>query len=127
MPDTAARGYKPIPVAEAERLSMLYGKSEVVILVYDTASQMTHITTFGKSAFDKENAAAAGEKCGHAIGADLSRKQVWEDFHNDYDPALFKECLDLLGKFRLEPYCKSELIQQAEKILKAKKEGVMPP
>ena len=83
--------YKQVPVSEAQRLSIEYQKDQVVILCYDRRHELTHTTTFGVTAFDKENAAAVGELCSQAIGCDLSKKQTFEDFHNDYKPALFKE------------------------------------
>jgi len=76
------------------------------------------------SAFDKENAAAAGEICADAIGADLGRKQSFEDFHKDYDPALFKECLDLLTLIRGRNGCTEPMVVQAGLILKAAGRGV---
>lgn len=88
--------YQPVPVETAKSIATEFNKSMVVILSYDAASGQTHTTTYGVSAVDKENAAAAGEKATAAIGSDLSRRVVFEDFHRDYDPARLKECLELL-------------------------------
>jgi hypothetical protein len=88
--------YQPVPVSEASRICDEYAKSMVVILCYDAKFQMTHTTTYGVSAFDKENAAAAGALVTKAIGADLSKKQTFEDFHASYDPAVYKQALELL-------------------------------
>jgi hypothetical protein len=114
--------YKPIPVAEAKRLSTDYAKSMVVILAWDPAHQLTHTTTYGVEAFDKENAAAVGVLCSKAIGSDMSKKQDFEDFHRDYDPALYRESLELLTTIRGRQGCTPQMLQQAERILKAAEE-----
>lgn len=88
--------YKSVPVAEALRIANQYSKSMVVILCYDREHEKTHTTTYGVTAFDKENAAAVGEIVTKAIGADLSQKQTFEDFHRDYKPAVYKQALELI-------------------------------
>jgi hypothetical protein len=92
--------YKPVPVEAAKQIAEHYDKDMVVILSYDSVHEMTHTTTYGKTAFDKENAAAAGEICAKAIGSDLSRKQIFEDFHDDYSPAKLREALEENAKLR---------------------------
>lgn len=116
--------YKPIPVEVAREIAEQFHKVQVVILAYDSLYQLTHATTYGETAFDKENVAAAGELCSQAIGADLSRKQTFEDFHRDYDPANYKEALDLLALIRSRNGCNPVMVQQADRILKAAGRGV---
>jgi hypothetical protein len=88
--------YRPVPVQAAEYIAKTFNKSMVVVLAYDRVHAKTHTTTYGVSAIEKEQAAAVGEVCTNTIGADLSRKIVYEDFHRDYDPARFKESLEVL-------------------------------
>ena len=95
MPD-----YKPVPVHIAHQISKEFEKSMVVILCYDPVYELTHVTTYGASAWDKEQAAAVGEMCSQAVGGDLSRKQMFEDFHRDYDPARAKEAMESLMSIR---------------------------
>lgn len=111
--------YKPVPVSVAQAIALTYDKSQVVVLTYDPVYQCTHTTTFGVEPFDKENAAAAGEICTKAIGADLSKKQTFEDFHDDYDPAVYKAALDFIQKFVARNMGPPVIVQQAEQILKA--------
>lgn len=83
--------YKPVPVSEARRIAATYSKSMVVILCYDAVHALTHTTTYGESAFEKERAAAVGKLCAETIGSDLSKTTCYEDFHRDYDPARYRE------------------------------------
>lgn len=89
-------GYAPVPVLVAEAIALQYKKSQVIILAWDAKHKLLHTTTYGVEAFDKESAAAAGEIASKALGSDLSKKKVFEDFHQDYDPALFKEAIEIL-------------------------------
>lgn len=116
--------YKQVPVAIAKQIAEQCDKSQVVILAYDPVHMLTHTTTYGVSAFDKENAAAAGELLSKTMGCDLGRKVEYEDFHRDFDPALFKEALDLLATIRGRNGCNDQMVQQAERILKAAGRGV---
>lgn len=90
--------YIPIPVEAAKQIAGQYQKSSVVILAYDERHEVTQTTTYGTTPFHKENAAAIGFICSQAIGCDLSKKQVFEDFHKDYDPAIYKAAMELLKK-----------------------------
>lgn len=92
MPD-----YKPVPVEAARKIAVKFDKSMVVILAYDPAHQLTHTTTYGVSAIEKEQAAAAGELLARTIGADLNQKTEFEDFHKDYDPARYRQCQEALA------------------------------
>lgn len=89
---------QPVPVSVAKDIAERFGKSSVVILCYEPATERTFTTTYGVTPFDKENAAAAGSICAKALGSDLSRKQVFEDFHHDYDAANYKAAVELMQK-----------------------------
>jgi hypothetical protein len=116
--------YQPVPVAEAKRISDQYAKSMVVILVYDPVYCLTHTTTYGVSAFDKENAAASGEIAARALGSDLGRRQNHDDFHDDYSPALYREALEILKTIRSRNGTTPVQVQQIERLLKAAGNGV---
>ena len=88
--------YKEVPVVVASIIADNFDKSQVVILCYDAVYETTHVTTWGKSKFDKENAVAIGEICTNAIGCDMGKKQTFKDFHQDYSPALYKRAVDML-------------------------------
>ena len=109
--------YKSVPVHVAKAISEQYDKSMVVVLAYDPVHELTHTTTYGVSAFDKENAAAAGEKATVALGGDLANRIEWEDFHSDMKPALFKESLELLRRIVDARWASDDDICQAERIL----------
>jgi hypothetical protein len=116
--------YKPIPVSEARAIADDYGKDIVVILCWDAEHGLTHTTTYGVTAFDKENAAAAGEICAKALGADLGKKQFHEDFHGDYSPARLKALEEACPLLRdacvetLNNFTGSELVQTVAANLK---------
>ncbi len=110
--------YLQVPVSVARDIAERFSKSQVVILCYDADHEMTHTTTFGRSAFDKENAAAVGEKLAQAVGGDLGRKQVFEDFHTDCSAAQFKEAVDLLQTIARRNGTTPQMIQQVERFLK---------
>jgi len=111
--------YHPVPVSVAVSIAENFQKSMVVILCYDPVHQKTHTTTYGVSAWEKEQAAAVGEICALAVGSDLSRKVDYEDFHKNYDPALYRESLELLKLIRARNGCTPPMCQQADRILKA--------
>ena len=111
--------YLEVPVAAAKSLADVYRKSQVVILCYDKEHNLTHTTTYGVSAFDKENAAATGELVTKAIGCDLSKKQPFEDFHKNYDPAHYKVACELIQKLFNRHDGSPWAMQQMEEFLKA--------
>ena len=116
--------YIPVPVEAAKHIAKLYQKSIVVIMCYDPVHGLTHTTTYGVSAFDKENAATAGDICAKALGSDLSKRQTFEDFRDDYDPALFKESMDILGVINRRQGTTPVQLQQIERLLKLFGKGV---
>lgn len=90
--------YLPVPVQAAKFLSERFRKSMVVILSFDPEFELTHCTSYGVQAFDKEQAAAIGERCVQEVcGGDLSRKVSFEDFHHNMDPARLREAQELLA------------------------------
>lgn len=105
--------YQPVPVAEAKSISDRYSKNQVVILAYDSNHELTHATTYGVTAFDKENSAAIAALCVETIGGDLSKKISYEDFHEDMDPARFRETQEALHKSNCE---RAELLEQLSRI-----------
>jgi hypothetical protein len=110
--------YREVPVMIAKEIAEIYGKNQVVILCYDAEHELTHTTTYGVTAFDKENAAAVGQKVTQAIGCDLGKKHVFEDFHQDYDPAFFKEAIDLLRVAQRRQGFTDAQLQAVEELLK---------
>ena len=54
--------YKPIPIAAAKRIAEDYDKDQVIILTWDAAHGQTHVTTYGKTLRDCEQAAEGGNK-----------------------------------------------------------------
>lgn len=111
--------YQPIPVAAARQICEAHGKSIAVIIAYDPVHECTHTTTYGVAAVEKENAAAMGELCTQAIGGDLSRKQVFEDYHQTYEPAVLAECLELLRRAVARQGMTLADVAQAERVLKS--------
>lgn len=111
--------YKPIPVEDAREIAAKYDKTMVVILAWDPKFQVTHTTTYGVSAFEKEQAAAAGEIACQALGGDLSRKSTFEDFHENYDPALLREATEILKTIRSRNGTNSHMLQRIERWLDA--------
>ena len=110
--------FKPVPVASAKMIADKFSKSQVVIMAFDPEHKATATATYGVTAFDKENAAAAGEFLAKQLGNDLAKKVTLEDFHKDYDPASAKamlECLQWLFKRRA---CPPFELQRIEETLK---------
>jgi hypothetical protein len=111
--------YVPIPVHTAKSIADNYAKSMVVILAYDPIFQVTHTTTYGKDAWEKEQAAAVGEKCSLAIGADLNKQTEFEDFHKDYDPAALREATEILQDIARRQDSSPHTLLRVERWLKA--------
>lgn len=87
-----------IPVEEAKRIAEKFGKTHVVITAYDRREQMTYTATYGVEAQDKVEAARMGEIFAGAAGCDLSKSTMYEDFRKDFQPALFRESVELMRK-----------------------------
>ena len=52
--------YKGIPITCAKEISKVYEKPIVCIVTFDDNHGLTHVTTYGKSIKDSENAANLG-------------------------------------------------------------------
>jgi hypothetical protein len=110
--------YIEVPVFVAKEIAEVYRKSQVIISSWDSEHGLLHTTTYGKEAFDKESAAAAGEICAKALGSDLSKKKEFEDFHKDYDPAFLREALELLNVVHHRQGITAPQLQQVERLLR---------
>lgn len=110
--------YLPVPVDVARAISENYSKSMVVILCYDDVHEVTHTTSYGREAFDKENAAAAAVLCTKAVGGDLSRKQEYEDFHNNYDAAKLRTAQEIFIRIWRHQGITAVDLQQIERWLR---------
>jgi hypothetical protein len=60
--------YKNIPIAAAKRVAKEYDKDQVIILTWDKAFNKTHVTTFGKTMEDCDQAAEGGNRLKKALG-----------------------------------------------------------
>ena len=69
-----------IPVAAARMIGHDYNKSLVVILAYDPHENRLHTVTWGREAQEKSLAAEAGDKCTAVLGADLSKRETFQDY-----------------------------------------------
>ncbi len=110
--------YCEIPVHVAKSIAETFQKDQVIILAFDAEHQLTHTTTYGKTAVDKENAAAAGELLSKTLGCDLGKKVEYEDFHRDYDPAIYRESLELLTLIARRGGTTAVQLQAIERLLK---------
>lgn len=90
--------YKPIPINEAWRIAQDYRKSHVVIVCYDADHHKTHLTTYGRTAEQKVQAAKLGEILLAATGANMAKLpgDDEEDFRLQFDAAMYAEAKDLL-------------------------------
>ena len=59
---------KHIPILEAKAISKKYNYPEVVIFAYDPETKNQHVTTFGQSQAQCEDAARAGNHLKRALG-----------------------------------------------------------
>lgn len=106
-----------VPTAVARQICWTFNKVQCVILCYDREHNLTHTTTYGMTAFDKENAAAVGEACTKAIGGDLSQRIGYEDFHRDYKPAIYREAIELLRGIHAAGALLPETFKRVEALL----------
>lgn len=111
--------YKPIPVEAAREIAAKYDKTMVVVLAWDPVHRLTHATSYGVSAFEKEQAAGVADICTEAIGGDLSKKRTVEDFHRNYDPALYCEASEILAEIFRRHGTTPHMLQRIERWRKA--------
>ena len=71
--------YVPVPVEAARRIARDWSKDIVVVLSFDHAHGLTHLTSYGRTAGDK---AVAAELAGEIAEdyADMTRVTSFEDF-----------------------------------------------
>lgn len=59
---------KRIPISTAKRICEEYGYSQVIIHAFDIETGIQHVTTFGKSIEDCDNAAKGGNAIKKMLG-----------------------------------------------------------
>jgi hypothetical protein len=65
MTDTA---YKDIPIDVAKRIAEEFDKNQVIIVTWDEAHGRTHVTTYGKTLEECQQAAKGGNIVKRALG-----------------------------------------------------------
>lgn len=64
--------YKPIPIKAAKAISEAYDKNQVIIVTWDKEHGMTHVTTYGRTLEECDQAALGGNLVKRALGWDES-------------------------------------------------------
>jgi len=80
------RKYKKIPIVTARRIAKQYNKNQVIIVTWDSLHSKTHVTTYGKTLKECEEAAKSGnlikkalgwpDNLCHTVPARIKRKQL---------------------------------------------------
>jgi hypothetical protein len=60
--------YKDIPIERAREIAETFDKDQVIIVTWDKAHGRTHVTTFGKTVDECEQAAQGGNRVKQALG-----------------------------------------------------------
>ena len=60
--------YKSIPITVAKEIASKYDKSQVIVITWDKLHNTTHVTTYGKTIEDCEQAAKGGNFIKKALG-----------------------------------------------------------
>ncbi len=60
--------YKRIPVSAAKEIAQKYDKNQVIILTWDEAHGMTHVTTYGVDKKQCKQAADGGKRIVEFLG-----------------------------------------------------------
>jgi hypothetical protein len=60
--------YKAIPISAARDIAKAYGKDQVIVVAWDQAHGKQHVTTYGKTAAECEQAAEGGNRVKRALG-----------------------------------------------------------
>lgn len=78
---------KPIPVSAAQRISVLYGYDQVVIIARKTGEQgLEHVTTYGAGEEHKKVAAAIGDFIKYEVMRwEKDKETTHEDFRRDHE------------------------------------------
>lgn len=77
---TQAEPYRPIPVQFAAEISDRFAKDVVAIVALDSAHDMMHITTYGRTAATKLFAAELGESINQHLSRAPEQKRTFSDF-----------------------------------------------
>lgn len=72
--------YLSITVEKAREISREFEKQIVVICAWNHEHQKLHTVTYGVEPVDKLSAAKAGDICAKALGMDLGKREIIEDF-----------------------------------------------
>jgi hypothetical protein len=112
--------YRPVPVEAAKHVAQVYEKDQVVILAWDRAHETLHTTTYGKTAEDKVSAGGLAVLCNQAAGLDGEPRTTFEHYKENFDPALLKECLEVLEVISRRQGTTGPQLQQIERILKSR-------
>ncbi|HEV2350823.1 MAG TPA: hypothetical protein VG028_13360 [Terriglobia bacterium] len=88
------RPYKSIPVEVARQIAREFDKQIVVISAWNHEYAKLHSVTYGTEPSDKIAAARAGDICAKALGMDLLKAEVTEDFRT-IDAAVNAQLRDL--------------------------------
>lgn len=84
--------YLPVPVDAAGAIADEFAKDQVIVLALDREHGLTHVTTYGKSEIDKQQAAAGGEALRAHLGLSVDRTVWYEDFRRAQDPSRCPTC-----------------------------------
>lgn len=82
--------YKEIPITAAKQIAEQFDKNQVIIVTWDDAHQMTHVTTYGISRQSSAQAAQGGNFVKEALG--------WPDQLCHDTPSWWKDGLEEIGK-----------------------------
>jgi len=66
--DSKSAKYKRIPISAAKEIAKNYDKNLVVIVTWDAAHNLQHVTTYGRSKVECEAAARGGNLVKQALG-----------------------------------------------------------
>ncbi|MDE3097251.1 MAG: hypothetical protein KGK07_14780 [Chloroflexota bacterium] len=60
--------YRDVPVEAAKRIALEFDKAQVIVVTWDQAHQRQHVTTYGRSTFEAQEAAQGGNLVKRALG-----------------------------------------------------------
>lgn len=60
--------YKEVPIEAAKQIAEQFDKNQVIIVCWDDVHKLTHVTTYGKSLEECEQAAQGGNFVKRALG-----------------------------------------------------------
>jgi len=72
--------YLGVPVQKAREIAREFDKQIVIIAAWNHAHKRLHTTTYGVNPTDKISAANGGEMVAKALGMDLGKGEINEDF-----------------------------------------------